>query len=419
MKTLKYKFYNNEKNKFLNHQIDIAGQVWNFCVALQRRYYKLTGKYIHHVKLKNHLVKVKKRSRFQHWNTLGSQAIQDVVERLDRSYKAFFNSRKSKDGNRKVGRPGFRKIKRYSSFTLKQAGWKLTGGNRIKIGKRSYRFSLSRNIIGTVKTVIIKRTKLGEFFLYFVVENSNVNNIGVHSDRSGKNAVGIDFGLRTFLTIASEEILDGSSIVNIEKVKSPQWFKQNLKDIHQANKILSRKKKGSVKRKQALKHLQRIHEKVENRRNDWLFKFANKLAIEFDTFFFETLNLKGMQKMWGRKVSDIAFGKFLFIFQHIAQKHGKIVDFIDKFFPSSKLCSCCGYINKDLCLKDETWFCSVCKTNHDRDINAALNILREGLSKHVGASTCGLASVRPGQLGLACLNPGIIVLSGGEYVKYG
>ena len=112
-----------------------------------------------------------------------------------------------------------------------------------------------------------------------------------------------------------------------------------------------------------------------NRRSDWFWKLAHELTDKFDILCFETLNLKGMQRLWGRKTSDIAFGEFLQILEWVAKKKGKEVVFIDRWYPSSKTCSHCGHVLKDLDLNTREWRCPSCQKVNDRDENAAKNNL--------------------------------------------
>ena len=192
---------------------------------------------------------------------------------------------------------------------------------------------------------------------------------------------GFDFGLKTFLTVS-----DGD---NMHQIESPEFFKQGMDDIRRASRELSRKVKDSNNYHRAKRELAKIHKQIADRRRDWFFKLANELTDQYDYLFFETLNLKGMQRLWGRKINDLAFGTFLTILQWIAQKKGKTVAFIDRFFPSSKTCHHCGCINSDLTLSDRHWRCPDCQEVVDRDGNAAINILREG------TSSLGVGDVRP------------------------
>jgi putative transposase len=331
------------------------------------------GKHLNCAKLQSHIAKLRKRNPF--WQLVGSQAVQDICQRLEKAYQLFFKHHK-----KGVRPPGFKKVKKYKSFTLKQAGYKFLGGNRVKIGSRVYQFWNSRNIEGTVKTLTIKRTSLGELFMVVVVDD--VERLEIKSE-TGKIA-GFDFGLKTFLTVS-----DGSTI------ESPQFLKQSINAIKKASKQHSKKQKGSANREQARKHLVRQHENVANRRQSWFWKLAHQLANQFDVLCFETLNLKGMQRLWGRKVSDLAFGEFLQILEWVATKKGKQVVFIDPWYPSTKTCNSCGHILEKIGLSVREWRCQECQSVNGRDENAAKNI------QMVGTSTIKLGNVRQSETAIA------------------
>ena len=188
---------------------------------------------------------------------------------------------------------------------------------------------------------------------------------------------GFDFGLKVFLTVS-----DGTQI------ESPQFLKQSLTAIKKASRQHSKKVKGSTNRERARKNLVRRHEDVVNRRSDWFWKLAHDLTDRFDVVCFETLNLKGMQRLWGRKISDLAFGEFLQILEWVAKKKDKQIVFIDRWYPSSKTCSNCGHVLKELDLSIREWRCPSCQSVNGRDQNAAKNICA------VGASTVKLGDVR-------------------------
>ncbi|MBE9036864.1 RNA-guided endonuclease InsQ/TnpB family protein [aff. Roholtiella sp. LEGE 12411] len=365
MKTLKFKLYSHKRNNFLKRSINVAGVIYNHCIALHKRYYRMWGKHLNCAKLQAHIAKLRKRKEF--WQSIGSQAVQDICQRIEKAYQLFF-----KHNKKGVRPPGFKKVKKYKSFTLKQAGYKFLGGSRVKIGNKVYQFWKSREIEGTVKTLTIKRTALGELFLLVVVDNCPES----EAKFTTSNIAGFDFGLQTFLTCS-----DGTTI------ESPQFFKQSLSAVKNASRQHSLKLKGSVNRERARKNLVRKHEDIANRRSDWFWKLAHELTNKFDVLCFETLNLKGMQRLWGRKISDLAFSEFLQILEWIAKKKNKLVVFIDRWYPSSKTCSNCGHILESLDLSVREWRCQECQSINGRDENAAKNI------QAVGASTVELGNV--------------------------
>jgi putative transposase len=372
MITLKFKLYSHKRNKYLKQSINAAGVIYNHCIALHKQYYRMYGKHLNCAKLQAHIARLRKRKAF--WQLVGSQAVQDICQRIEKAYQLFFKYHK-----KGVRPPNFKKVKKYKSFTLKQAGYKFLGGNRVKIGNKVYQYWNSREIEGTVKTLTIKRSPLGELFMLVVVDN--VSNSSIKFE-TGKSA-GFDFGLKTFLTCS-----EGFSI------ESPQFLKQSLNILQKASKEHSKKVKGSHNREQARKNLVRKYEDIVNRRTDWFWKLAHDLTNKFDVLCFETLCLKGMKRLWGRKVSDLAFRDFLTILEHVAQKKDKHIIYIDRWYPSSKTCSHCGHVLDKLELSDRRWRCPSCHSVNDRDENASINI------KRVGVSTLGLGDVRQAELAI-------------------
>lgn len=269
MKTLKFKLYSHTRNRYLKRSINAAGVIYNHCIALHKRYYRMWGKHLNCAKLQAHIAKLRKRNPF--WQLVGSQAVQDICQRIEQAYQLFFTHH-----NKGVRPPSFKKVKRYKSFTLKQAGYKFLGGNRIRIGDKVYQFWKSREIEGVVKTVTIKRTPLGELFMTVVVDDVVEP---ASKFETGKTA-GFDFGVKTFLTIS-----DGS------KIESPQFFKQSLNAVRKASRQHSKKRKGSANRERARLNLVRKHEDIVNRRTDWFWTLAHKLTDRYDVLCFETLKV--------------------------------------------------------------------------------------------------------------------------------
>jgi putative transposase len=198
----------------------------------------------------------------------------------------------------------------FKSITLKQAGYKLVEGIKLKIGKRIYKYHKSRDIQGIIKTLTIKRDQLGDIYIFFSCE---LPDIEVNRAMTGKSA-GFDFGLKTFLTPSDDTA----------EIDAPFFFKQGVKGIKKANKALSSKKKGSNNRKKARLNLARVHERIANQRRDDHFKTANRLAEQYDHLFFEDLHIKAIQMMWGRcgDVKSLILDFIIFfVFKNIAVKN--------------------------------------------------------------------------------------------------
>ena len=377
MKTYKFKMYSNHGNCELHKTIDGHAHVWNHCVALQRRYYSIYGKYISKFRLINHISKLKRLPRFSHWNQLPSQAIQDVAARIDKGYRAMFEARAK---GKAWGRPRFKPRRKYKSFTLLQAGWKLLPGNKIQIGNRVYQYFKSRDVFGNPKRCTIKRDAIGDIYICVLTDHVEPD---LNRVMTGKIA-GFDFGLKRYLT--------GS---NRHDIESPLFFKRSLNAVKRANRNHSRKKKRSKNRQRARLNLARKHRKIANQREDFHWKLAHLLTDLYDEIRLEDLNLKGMKSLWGRKVSDLGFADFVAKLKYIAAKKGVKVKFIDKWYPSSKTCSICWVVNDTLNLRDRSWECQDCGTIHDRDRNAAINIYRVGTSTLEGADVSGGSPSHP------------------------
>jgi putative transposase len=236
-----------------------------------------------------------------------------------------------------------------------------------------YKYFKSQDIQGNIKTLTVKRDKLGDIYIHIVTDFIETGT----APRTGE-IVGFDFGLKTFLTASNDE-----------DIESPLFFHQNSNAIRKANRNLSKKQRLSKNRRKARKSLERLHKRITNQRADFHWKLANELTDKYDFLFFETLNIKAMQMLWGKKICDLSFYSFMLKLKYLASVKGKTVFCIGRFEPSSKTCSVCGYVYKDLELKEREWRCPECETLHNRDRNASYNILR------VGASTLGLGDVGP------------------------
>jgi putative transposase len=366
IKTFKYKLYKSKRNKKLKSLILLSCEIYNHCISLHKRYYKMYHKTLDKNSLQKHLVKLKKREKYKHYNNLNSQSIQEITDRIQRSYTLFFNSLKTKN-KRKIKLPGFKSSRKYKSFTLKQSGYKLED-NIITIGKLNFKYFKSRELEGKIKTITIKRDSLGDIYLFFVCEVGNPR----LRLMTGKTA-GFDFGLKTYLT--SNE---GA------KIESPQFLKQDKQFLKLLSRRVSKKKKGSNNKRKSIKNLNRFYRKLVNKRRDFHFKLSKQLTDQYDELYFESLNIKTMQQIWGRKISDLSFSEFMSILENYCIKTGVKLIKIGRWEATSKTCNNCGYKKDDLTLEDRIWTCPSCKTLHDRDINAAKNIFLVGTSTSKG-----------------------------------
>ena len=288
---------------------------------------------------------------------------QSLTDRIYRAYRLFFTNREK---GVKCSPPRRRKVKKYKSVTYKQAGYRFLTGGHISINGHIYRYWDSYDglleRIG-IRTVTVKRNILGEFFVYVTTDSP----VTMREARDGRGEVGMDFGLRTFLTLS-----DGTVI------RSPEFFRQGAAGIRKASRALSRKVMGSNGYDRALKALYRRHRDIANRRRDWFWKLSHELCSRYGVIAIEDLNIKGMARLWGRKVHDYAFSEFVEILEWCARKYGTRVIRIGRYCPSSQTCSACGHVwqgTRDLRVRE--WTCPECGVTHDRDVNAAVNILAE------------------------------------------
>src|SRR5665648_931972 len=195
IRTYKYKLYKTKRLKHLHDVVNISGIVYNHCIALHKRYYKLYGKHLNKFQLQKHLTKLKKRDKYKFWSRVPSQAIQNITERIDDGYKKFFKYA-TKKTKLKSSPPTFKAVKKYKSYTLKgKVGYKIEK-NGISLNGYIYKFWLSKPIIGIIKTIIIKRDTLGDFYICLSIEQEKPK----YNVATGKS-VGIDFGMTTFLTL--------------------------------------------------------------------------------------------------------------------------------------------------------------------------------------------------------------------------
>ena len=362
MKTYKLKLYNSKKNKKLQHQLWIACKIYNHCIALHKRYWKIFHKSLNKYKLQNHLVKLKKLERFAYWKDLPSHVIQDITDRIDKGYKLFWENLKRK----KTAPPKFRAWRKYHSFSYNMVGKNIVKGNTIKIAGNKYKFFKSREVEGKIKLLTVKRDACGDFYVYLVCETPEVKN----ESRLGE-IIGFDFGFKGKMLVAPNKEDD---------VIAPEFFKKQQKAIAKANRNLSMKKLRSNNRRKAQLTLTRLHRKVANQRNAYHWQLARELCRKYAVVCFEDLNMKWMQAGHGKKVGDYGFSEFLNLLEYVAPQFGTRIVKVDKFYPSSQLCHDCGHRNpkvKDLSVRE--WNCPNCGKHHDRDRNAAQNILDEGL----------------------------------------
>jgi putative transposase len=288
-----------------------------------------------------------------------SQVLQDVLRRLDKSFKAFF--RRVKAGE-EPGYPRFKGQGWYKSFTYPQAGFKLEGSKLTlsKIG--SIRTFKHREVEGKIKTCTIKKDKLGHWYAILASEIEDVPQI------EPKTAIGVDVGLKSLVALSTGET-----------IQYPRYYVKAEQKLAVAQRDLSRKKKGSSNRQKAKNKVARLHQKIQNHRDEFLHQVSRKIADSADLIVFENLNIQGMLKNHhlAKHIQDHAWGKLIQFTQSKAAKAGKVVELVDARYTSRK-CSQCG-IMVPKTLAERAHRCPNCGLEMDRDINASINIVTLGL----------------------------------------
>ncbi len=298
---------------------------------------------------------------FSEYQKVDAQVLQEVIQRLNRAYQAFF--KRIKNGG-KAGFPRFKSRDRYHSFSLKQNGWQL-GARYLTITKVGrFKLRLSRPIEGEIKTVTIRRASTGKWYACFSCDKVLEQRLP-ESDRD----IGLDVGIKSLL-VDSEG----------NKVDNPQWFRQSERLLRVRQRTLCRRIKGSSGRRKARVLVAKSHEKVKNQRNDFLHKLANRYVRDYGTIYVEDLNIRGMVRNHhlAKSIGDAGWGTFIGLVEYKAAEAGRTLIRIPRFEPSSKVCSECGAINQELRLSDRQWVCKSCGVLHDRDYNAAKNICAVG-----------------------------------------
>ncbi len=362
-RTYKYQIREHPQNMRLGNMLDDLCDVHNHFLKLEKRYYRIYGKYAGRYRLQPHLTKLLERTH-QHWAWIPRDTLDAVIIRIDTTYQRFFDGLGGLPKFKRKGR--YRSAKFQSAYLLEAGRVRLSfkawddSSQSLKFNKRWFSFHEHRTWQSNVRYIQILRDAVGTYWLYVVTDDSSTEPYLATGE-----SVGIDFGMDTYLTLNTGE-----------KIQSPQFLKQSLTELRTLYKSLSRKVKGSHNWWRAVGEIARLCRHISNQRRDWHFKLATDLCRRFDLIATETLNLEGMKRLWGRKVSDLSFGQLVEILRYKCLKHNRDFRQIGQWTATTKPCSDCGYHNKDLSLSDRQWTCPKCGSHHDRDINAAINILR-------------------------------------------
>ena len=366
-RTYKFRLYPNKRQiELLAKHFGCTRFVYNFFLDQRIEQYKLTGKSDNYYAQAKTLTALKKQEETVWLKDVNAQTLQFAIKSLELAYTNFFKKR--------AKFPKFKSKHSKNSFTVPQAASVAGGRLFIPKFKEGIKCRVHREIKGKVGKVTITKTPSGKYFVSVFTEEEYITPL----KKTGKS-IGVDMGLKDFLVTS-----DG------ETFKNNRYTRRYECKLAKAQQHLSRKKKGSKGFENQKLKVARLYEKISNSRADYLHKCSIFLIRRYDTICIEDLNVKGIVKnhRLAKSVTDASWGKFVSMLTYKAEWNDKNVVKIDRFYPSSQTCHVCGYVNKDTKdLSVREWECPVCHAHHDRDVNAAINILRFGLNNNISAGT--------------------------------
>jgi len=306
------------------------------------------------------------RPAFPWYSEVSARVTRNAIQDLDRAFGHFF--RRVKQG-RKPGFPRFkRKGKSTESFSLREKPKFSVEGRKLRIERCPGHIRMRQKLrfTGNLCRVTISK-RAGKYHASVLIDTQDYST----KDASRQSAaIGVDMGIKELAVLS-----------NGERVPANQKLKANLRRLERRNRRLSRKQKGSNRTAKAKLSLARLHKRIADQRHAVLHELSDDLTRRFDTVVIEDLNVSGMvrNRSLARAISDAGFGALKQYLQYKAELRGCTILKANRFYPSSKTCSECGAINQELELKDRDWTCAECGADHDRDLNAAINLREYGL----------------------------------------
>jgi len=356
-KAYKFRFYPTPKQiEQLAHVFGCTRYVYNRSLKIRQEAW-----YVKHEKIDYHttsalLTSLKKQPDHRWLNDVSCVPLQQSLRHLNIAFINFWSGR--------TKYPTFKKLlnKQAAEFTRSAFKWKNDKLTLAKI-ENTLDIRLSRKFSGLPTTITVSKDPSNRYFVSMLVEEPKQIKPEV------KSTIGIDLGI-TDICVGSDNFKSGA----------PKYSKKYAKKLKRVQQELSRKKKGSANRTKERLKVAKVHAKISDSRKDFTHKLSTKLINENQVIFVETLAIKNMIKnhKLAKSISDSSWGKLLRQLEYKSNWYGRTLVGIDRWYPSTKRCSVCGYINETLTLSDRTWLCPKCKTNHDRDINAAKNIKAVG-----------------------------------------
>lgn len=345
-----------EQEQHLARTFGCVRYVWNWALRARTDTFR-AGERMGYPATDKALTLLKQQPETVWLNEVSSVCLQQALRDLQVAFSNFFDKR--------AAYPSFKRKEARQSANYTERGFSFDPERRVlklaKIG--AIKVKWSRKAIPHPSSIRLIRTASGNYFVSLVVETQPAPLPKTSED------VGIDFGVARLATLS-----------NGERISNPKHGAKWQRRLAFYQKRLARATKGSKRRMKVKRHVARIHEKISNSRSDTLHKLSTDLVTRFDVICVEDLNLRGMVKnhSLARSLHDASIGTAIRMIEEKAERYGKTVVKIDRWFPSSKTCSDCGHIVEKLPLSVREWACPECGTIHDRDANAAANILAVG-----------------------------------------
>ncbi len=355
----RYRCYPNATQRaILARTFGAARYVYNWALRLRTDAFYERGERIGYVESSARLTALKRTEGHEWMNEVSSVPMQQALRHLDTAYRNFFAGR--------TAYPSFRRKDGPQSAEYTTSAFNYRDG-RITLAKMDaplhIHWSRLLPVDSTASTVTVARDAAGRYFVSLRITR-DVAPLPVTD-----TAVGVDVGLESLVTLSTGE-----------KVANPRYGKRDGKRLAKAQRDLFHKTKGSARREKAKRRVARIHARIADRRLDTLHKLSTRLIRENQTIAVESLAVKNMVKnhSLARAISDAGWGEFVRQLRYKAEWYGRTLVEIDRWYPSSKRCSWCGHVVDSLSLDVRRWSCPACGTEHDRDVNAAVNVVAVG-----------------------------------------